>query len=98
MDSVPIVPRAGRALRDPFPSQPGARPGSGGACRALSRVPRTGYRHWHADLRPDDSPLEAGLAFTCKLKSEVAFLGREALQRQRAAGLRRRLVCFTVDE
>ncbi|XP_045702020.1 sarcosine dehydrogenase, mitochondrial isoform X2 [Phyllostomus hastatus] len=56
-----------------------------------------GYRHWHADLRPDDSPLEAGLAFTCKLRSPVPFLGREALERQRAAGLRRRLVCFTVD-
>uniref|UniRef100_A0A2K6FJX1 Sarcosine dehydrogenase n=1 Tax=Propithecus coquereli TaxID=379532 RepID=A0A2K6FJX1_PROCO len=57
-----------------------------------------GYRHWHADLRPDDSPLEAGLAFTCKLKSPVPFLGREALEQQRAAGLRRRLVCFTVEE
>ncbi|XP_069871099.1 sarcosine dehydrogenase, mitochondrial isoform X2 [Dipodomys merriami] len=57
-----------------------------------------GYRHWHADLRPDDSPLEAGLAFTCKLKSPVPFLGREALEKQRAAGLRRRLVGFTVEE
>ncbi|XP_064146685.1 sarcosine dehydrogenase, mitochondrial isoform X5 [Loxodonta africana] len=57
-----------------------------------------GYRHWHADLRPDDSPLEAGLAFTCKLKSAVPFLGREALEQQRASGLHRRLVCFTVDE
>ncbi|EPY84720.1 sarcosine dehydrogenase, mitochondrial [Camelus ferus] len=57
-----------------------------------------GYRHWHADLRPDDSPLEAGLAFTCKLKSAIPFLGREALERQQAEGLRRRLVCFTVDE
>ncbi|XP_045326230.1 sarcosine dehydrogenase, mitochondrial isoform X3 [Leopardus geoffroyi] len=57
-----------------------------------------GYRHWHADLRPDDSPLEAGLAFTCKLKSAVPFLGREALEKQRAEGLHRRLVCFTVDE
>ncbi|XP_006164328.1 sarcosine dehydrogenase, mitochondrial [Tupaia chinensis] len=57
-----------------------------------------GYRHWHADLRPDDSPLEAGLAFTCKLKSPVPFLGREALEKQRATGLRRRLVCFTVEE
>uniref|UniRef100_A0A452VFE1 Sarcosine dehydrogenase n=1 Tax=Ursus maritimus TaxID=29073 RepID=A0A452VFE1_URSMA len=57
-----------------------------------------GYRHWHADLRPDDSPLEAGLAFTCKLKSDVPFLGREALEKQRAEGLRRRLLCFTVDE
>lgn len=58
----------------------------------------TGYRHWHADLRPDDSPLEAGLAFTCKLKSSVPFLGREALEKQRAAGLYRRLVCLTVEE
>uniref|UniRef100_F6Z5F3 Sarcosine dehydrogenase n=1 Tax=Callithrix jacchus TaxID=9483 RepID=F6Z5F3_CALJA len=57
-----------------------------------------GYRHWHSDLRPDDSPLEAGLAFTCRLKSPVPFLGREALEQQRAAGLRRRLVCFTVEE
>ncbi|XP_039317395.2 sarcosine dehydrogenase, mitochondrial [Saimiri boliviensis] len=57
-----------------------------------------GYRHWHADLRPDDSPLEAGLAFTCRLKSPVPFLGREALEQQRAAGLRRRLVCFTVED
>ncbi|XP_004714584.1 sarcosine dehydrogenase, mitochondrial [Echinops telfairi] len=56
------------------------------------------YRHWHADLRPDDSPLEAGLAFTCKLKSSTPFLGRGALEQQRAAGLHRRLVCFTVDE
>ncbi|KAF6328076.1 sarcosine dehydrogenase [Rhinolophus ferrumequinum] len=57
-----------------------------------------GYRHWHADLRADDSPLEAGLAFTCKLKSTTPFLGREALEKQRAAGLQRRLVCFTVDD
>ncbi|XP_006863775.1 PREDICTED: sarcosine dehydrogenase, mitochondrial [Chrysochloris asiatica] len=57
-----------------------------------------GYRHWHADLRSDDSPLEAGLAFTCKLKSDIPFLGRGALEQQRAEGLRRRLVCFTVDE
>ncbi|XP_025117844.1 sarcosine dehydrogenase, mitochondrial isoform X3 [Bubalus bubalis] len=57
-----------------------------------------GYRHWHTDLRADDSPLEAGLAFTCKLKSSIPFLGREALEKQRAEGLRRRLVGFTVDE
>uniref|UniRef100_A0A8C5ZFS5 Sarcosine dehydrogenase, mitochondrial n=1 Tax=Marmota marmota marmota TaxID=9994 RepID=A0A8C5ZFS5_MARMA len=57
-----------------------------------------GYRHWHADLRSDDSPLEAGLAFTCKLKSCVPFLGREALEKQREAGLRRRLVSLTVEE
>ncbi|XP_060107035.1 sarcosine dehydrogenase, mitochondrial [Heteronotia binoei] len=57
-----------------------------------------GYRHWHADLRPDDTPLEAGLAFTCKLKTDIPFLGREAIEAQKTAGLFRRLVCFTVDE
>ncbi|XP_048875339.1 sarcosine dehydrogenase, mitochondrial isoform X3 [Brienomyrus brachyistius] len=57
-----------------------------------------GYRHWHADLRPDDSPLEAGLAFTCKLRSSTPFLGREALEARQACGLRRRILCFTVGE
>ncbi|XP_036833571.1 sarcosine dehydrogenase, mitochondrial [Oncorhynchus mykiss] len=57
-----------------------------------------GYRHWHADLRPDDTPLEAGLAFTCKMKSTIPFLGRASLEKQKAEGLRRRIVCFTIDE
>uniref|UniRef100_UPI00398ECD40 sarcosine dehydrogenase, mitochondrial isoform X1 n=2 Tax=Pristiophorus japonicus TaxID=55135 RepID=UPI00398ECD40 len=57
-----------------------------------------GYRHWHADLRSDDTPLEAGLAFTCKLKSQIPFLGRKALERQKAEGLLKRLMCFTIDE
>ncbi|XP_040915342.1 sarcosine dehydrogenase, mitochondrial isoform X2 [Toxotes jaculatrix] len=57
-----------------------------------------GYRHWHADLRPDDTPLEAGLAFTCKLKSPIPFQGRDRLEKQKDEGLRRRIVCFTTDE
>uniref|UniRef100_A0AAX7TMB1 Sarcosine dehydrogenase, mitochondrial n=1 Tax=Astatotilapia calliptera TaxID=8154 RepID=A0AAX7TMB1_ASTCA len=57
-----------------------------------------GYRHWHADLRPDDTPLEAGLAFTCKLKSSVPFQGRDMLEKQKKEGLKRRIVCFTTDE
>ncbi|KAG8194546.1 hypothetical protein JTE90_013293 [Oedothorax gibbosus] len=57
-----------------------------------------GYRHWHADLRLDDTPLEAGLGFTCKLKSQTPFLGRSALEEQKKTGLRKRLACFTIDE
>ncbi|XP_043543238.1 sarcosine dehydrogenase, mitochondrial-like [Chiloscyllium plagiosum] len=57
-----------------------------------------GYRHWHADLRSDDTPLEAGLAFTCKLKSNIPFQGREVLEKQKAEGLFKRLLCFTIDE
>ncbi|XP_035211181.1 sarcosine dehydrogenase, mitochondrial-like [Stegodyphus dumicola] len=56
------------------------------------------YRHWHADLRLDDTPLEAGLGFTCKLKTETPFLGRAALEKQKKEGLKKRLACFTIDE
>ena len=60
----------------------------------------TGYRHWHADLRSDDTPLESQLAFTCRALdgSKGDFIGREALQKQKAEGLKKRLVCFTLDE
>lgn len=59
-----------------------------------------GYRHWHADLSNKDTPFEAGIGFTAlaKLKTDAPFLGREALEKQRAEGLRRRLVCLTLDE
>uniref|UniRef100_A0A1I8H6P6 Sarcosine dehydrogenase, mitochondrial n=2 Tax=Macrostomum lignano TaxID=282301 RepID=A0A1I8H6P6_9PLAT len=58
-----------------------------------------GYRHGHVDLRSDDTPLEAGLAFTCKLKlPDRPFIGREALERQRADGLRKRMICLTLDD
>ena len=53
---------------------------------------------WHSDIRSDDSPLEADMAFTCKLKSGKAFLGREALEEYKKAGLNKRLVCFTLDK
>ena len=55
-----------------------------------------GYRHWHEDLRSDDNPLEAGLGFVCKLKTDIPFLGREVLENLN--GLRKRLCCFTLDE
>ena len=60
------------------------------------------FRHWHADLSNADSPLEAGIGFTVlpKLKRADApdFLGRSALVAQRAAGLRKRLVCLVLDD
>ncbi|KAM9176625.1 sarcosine dehydrogenase, mitochondrial [Mergus octosetaceus] len=80
--------------------QAGARHGiTNAGYRAIDSLSiEKGYRHWHADLRPDDTPLEAGLAFTCKLKSGIPFLGREAVEAQKSSGIFRRLVCFTTDE
>jgi 4-methylaminobutanoate oxidase (formaldehyde-forming) len=56
-----------------------------------------GYRAFGRELTPDHGPLEAGLMFTCKLKSDLPFLGREALEKARAAGPQRRLVSFVVE-
>lgn len=56
-----------------------------------------GYRHWHSDVTPDDTPLEAGLAFTCKLTTQTDFRGRAALERQRAEGVSKKLVTMTLE-
>lgn len=36
----------------------------------------------------DDTSLEAGLGFACKLNESTALLGREALERQERDGLK----------
>ena len=53
---------------------------------AACRVEK-GYRHWGHDIGDEDTPLEAGLAFTCAWDKPGGFTGREALlaQRQRAS-------------
>jgi len=57
-----------------------------------------GYPHWHQEVRMDDTPLEGGLLFTCKLKTDTDFLGRAALESQRKEGARKRKICLTVDD
>jgi 4-methylaminobutanoate oxidase (formaldehyde-forming) len=51
-----------------------------------------GYRAFGSDLTPEYGPVEAGLTFACKLKSAIGFVGREAVEKVRADGPRRRLV------
>jgi 4-methylaminobutanoate oxidase (formaldehyde-forming) len=57
-----------------------------------------GYRAVGRELTPDDNPVEAGLLFACKLKSSLPFLGREAVERARTQGPRRRLVSLVLTE
>ena len=45
---------------------------------AACRVEK-GYRHWGHDITDEDTPLEAGLQWTVKMKKS-AFIGQEALQ------------------
>ena len=56
-----------------------------------------GYRAFGRELTPNDNPVEAGLSFACKLSTDIDFLGRNAVERARAEGPRRRLVGFAVD-
>ncbi|MBB5161052.1 FAD-dependent oxidoreductase [Mycobacterium sp. AZCC_0083] len=55
-----------------------------------------GYRAFGRELTPNDNPVEAGLLFACKLKSDVDFLGRAAVEKAKAEGPRRRVVGFSV--
>jgi 4-methylaminobutanoate oxidase (formaldehyde-forming) len=57
-----------------------------------------GYRAFGRELTPDYGPVEAGLVFTCKLRTPAGFVGREAVERVKAAGPGQRLVSFVLDD
>jgi glycine cleavage system T protein len=55
------------------------------------------YKHWGSDIGPDDTPLESGLGFCVDLKKKD-FLGKDALVKQKAETLKRKLVTFTIED
>ena len=55
------------------------------------------YRAWSADITPNDTPFEAGLAWAVKLNTDIDFIGRSAAEKIANSPLSKRLVCFTVD-
>ncbi len=55
------------------------------------------YRLYGSDMDDSTTPLEAGLAWVVKL-DKGDFVGREALRKQKEAGLARKLVGFTLTE
>ena len=57
-----------------------------------------GYRHWGHDISDEDTPLQSGLGFAVAMKKPGGFIGLEALQAQKEAGLTRRLVMFALDD
>jgi 4-methylaminobutanoate oxidase (formaldehyde-forming) len=57
-----------------------------------------GRRAWGAELGPDETPLEAGLAYAVRMDKPSSFIGRNALLRQQAEGLKKRLLLFTFDD
>lgn len=57
-----------------------------------------GYRAWGSDITPNDTPFEAGLGWAVKLKKDVDFVGRSALQAKEGQALVKSLAGFTVDD
>jgi 4-methylaminobutanoate oxidase (formaldehyde-forming) len=57
-----------------------------------------GYRHWGHDITDEDTPLEAGLGFAVAWSKPGGFVGRDALLRQKATGVRRRLVHLALSD
>jgi len=57
-----------------------------------------GRRAWGAELGPDETPWEAGLGYAVGMDKAVPFVGRDALARQQATGITKRLVMFTFDD
>ncbi len=57
-----------------------------------------GYRAFGPELNPDYSPVEAGLLFATKLKTDIDFLGRTALKELRTAGPKRKLISWVASE
>jgi glycine cleavage system aminomethyltransferase T/glycine/D-amino acid oxidase-like deaminating enzyme len=56
-----------------------------------------GYLYWSTDITPDLNPYEAGLGF-CVALGKGDFIGREALQRIKAEGVRQTLCTFVVED
>ncbi|XP_055610172.1 sarcosine dehydrogenase, mitochondrial [Uranotaenia lowii] len=55
-----------------------------------------GYHLWNNDLRSDDTPVEAGLGFTCRKKGD--YQGRTVVDRQLENGVTKKLAFFTLNE
>jgi glycine cleavage system aminomethyltransferase T/glycine/D-amino acid oxidase-like deaminating enzyme len=55
-----------------------------------------GRRAWGAELGPDETPWEAGLAFSVKLGKPAPFIGRETLRASEGKPLRKKLVTLVL--
>lgn len=56
------------------------------------------FRHWGHDITDEDTPIEAGMGFTCRFDKNVPFIGRDALLKQKENGVTKRLVQFALED
>ncbi len=56
-----------------------------------------GYRAWGADIGPDHTPDEAGLGWAVKIRKNIDFKGRAAVEEQRSKGVKKLLATFVTN-
>ena len=56
-----------------------------------------GYRLWGNDIHTEYNPYEAGIGFAVRMR-KGGFIGRDALRKARADGVKRKLCCMTLDD
>lgn len=56
------------------------------------------YLAWSSDIGPDHTPLEAGLGWAVKLRTEQPFIGRDAIVAQKQKPLTKMMASFTVKD
>ncbi len=56
------------------------------------------YRAWGADIGPDHTPFETGLGWAVKLRSELDFKGRKAMETQKSSGVNKLMAGFTLHD
>ncbi len=57
------------------------------------------FRHFGHDITDEDTPVEAGLGFACAFDKAIPFIGRNALLRQKEAGVpEKRMVQFKLED
>ena len=57
-----------------------------------------GYRAFARELTTETGPVAAGLTFACKLRTDIDFLGRSAVEAARLTPPARRVVSLVVDD
>src|SRR5260221_9217138 len=56
-------------------------------------------RHWGHDISDEDTPLEAGLGLDVAWDKKGGFIGKEALEKQRARSVQpKRMVCLALED
>lgn len=58
------------------------------------------FLHFGHDVADEDTPLEAGVGFVCAMEKDVAFIGHDAIARQKDTGshFHKRLVQFLLND